>query len=64
MEGIPGVHFEPFPTYEAALTAYTDAYNREEYSPTLKFLHHPNLGEVIQRHEAVLARCRRTQVES
>ncbi|KAE9401891.1 hypothetical protein BT96DRAFT_937622 [Gymnopus androsaceus JB14] len=56
VEGIPGVHFEPFATYEAALEAYTDAYNREQYLPELKIVEHPNLEEVRRIHDARLAR--------
>ncbi|KAE9387824.1 hypothetical protein BT96DRAFT_948072 [Gymnopus androsaceus JB14] len=52
VEGIAGVHYEPFTTYEAALQAYTDTYNCEEYSPQLKIVEHPNLDQGIKIHEA------------
>lgn len=42
--------------YEAALGAYTDAYNREEYSPLLKIVQHPNLEESRIIGEARIAR--------
>ncbi|KAE9387095.1 hypothetical protein BT96DRAFT_1005459 [Gymnopus androsaceus JB14] len=45
VEGIAGVHYKPFTTYEAALQAYTDTYNCEEYSPQLKMVEHPNLNQ-------------------
>ncbi|KAE9383853.1 hypothetical protein BT96DRAFT_1008714 [Gymnopus androsaceus JB14] len=56
VEGIAGVHWESFTTYEAALGAYTDAYNREEYSPLLKIVQHPNLEESRIIGEARIAR--------
>ncbi|KAE9382394.1 hypothetical protein BT96DRAFT_1010726 [Gymnopus androsaceus JB14] len=56
VEGIPGVHYEPFTTYEAALEAYTDAYNREENAPQLKIVQHPNLDEGRRIYQAKLAR--------